>query len=990
MKIKRFLQGLAAFAIIELFAGCTNILDSKASEKSKENTSVSINFNANGRYISAGSFELNKITSWKVTFEPKGDSNEKDIELTWSSETSDSSSNSSSPSLNYSECVLNAKLIPTGIYDITLEGSYSEGNGTVTVSGTKEDVTVSSETAKNYITVLVGLKKDSSLSGSLDLSFNTTTDISNSAPALLVTLKNIQTGNIEYSTDKKNLVFSASGNSVYTLTGTDIAPGWYKLEFYHSDSVKIEIPGDKMMVEIASGIKTTDSDIKFSGTSVKRYYATNDNSESDQKMNGLSVSSRKNLTALLETLTENWPGVLEVDIFMDKVPEIDIKTFNELKKTLGNSKNLSIYLGESTSPIIAAYFNFGTNAVNTVLSGSAWLVATDGNKNFEITNLSVGQEQANSIDITLKNGACLDVTGEMSFSGNLNIYAIKDSEDGTVQDYQDNFASYIATPFFSSVYNTDLDSFSLREYASKEVSEHNTIISVPKEAEGDSCEFYIKPARMEGITAESSDKLSIEAYYSSGSDNNVYVSGSAIPYESSSLEIKLNYPEGIEIKNCLWYLNGESFDDSGSEVTEFDPTQASSLIVDGTNVISCFASVGEKLYLCEFNFTFLTPTRSAAVWGSEKGNNYSMKQIYDYTDSTATESIVKESLTSKYYCFDKNYNLWTAIPGDVLTLNKYSMKVSTGSYSDTPDLTNQLSEITSLSDMCYDCVNSYIYLLVSGDGDASGGDASGGDASVGVYAVSTGSEPAIVASTQIGISTLENAGTFTNIAVNGNDFYFADKLCNVYKATGTVTSGSIAIGTPTLVNNLASSDILEGYDSSKYDGTYDSISITDLQFGDGLGYGAENVYALVKESSRGLGFTTHPDYFYSRGALVQINATDGSTNNIFCSKSEQKELSYNYNGNHYTDYYYIPDATDSSKTAFFGPEKFCAVVPKKIVIVDDGFYWKAGDTGDGTIKNKDSIVEFDIAGSTLTRGAASISASFNIGATDYYNGKTEE
>lgn len=977
MKIKRFLQGLAAFAIIELFAGCTNILDSKASEKSKENTSVSINFNANGRYISAGSFKLNRITSWKVTFEPKGDSNEKDIELTWSSGTSDSSSNSSSPSLHYSEGVLNAKLIPTGIYDITLEGSYSEGNGKVTVSGTKEDVTVSAETAKNYITVLVGLKKDSSVNGSLELSFNTTS-ISNYAYALLVTLKNIQTGDIEYSTDEKTLVFSASDNG-YTLTGENIAPGWYKLEFYYSDSVKIEIPGDKMMVEIASGIKTTDSDIKLSGTSVKRYYATNYNSESDQKMNGLSVSSRKNLTALLETLTKNWPDVLEVDVFMDKVPEIDIKTFNELKKTLGDSKNLSIYLGESTSPIIAAYFNFGTNAVNTDLSGSAWLVATDGNKNFEITKLSVGQDQVNSIDITLKNGACLDVTGEMSISGNLNIYAIKDSEDGTVQDYQDNFASYIATPFYSSVYNTDVDSFSLLEYASKKVSEHNTIIRVSGETGSDSCEFYIKPASMKGITAESSDKLSIEAYYSSGSDKKVYVSGSAIPYESSSLEIKLNYPEGIEIKNCLWYLNGESFDDSGSEqLTGFDPTQASSLKVDGKNVISCFASVGEKLYLCEFYFTFLTPTRSAAVWFSGEGNNYSMKQIYDYTDSTATESIIKENLTSKYYCFDKNYNLWTAISGDDLTLNKYSMKVSTDSYSTDPDFTKQLSEITSLSDMCYDCVNSYIYLLVSEDGDAS----------VSVYDVSTGSEPAIVASAQIDMSNLKTT-TFTNIAVNGNDFYFADKLCNVYKATGTVTSGNIAIGTPILVNNLASSDILEGYDSSKHDDTYDSISITDLQFGDGLGSGTENVYALVKESSRGLGFTTHPDYFYSRGALVQINATDGSTNNIFCSKSEQKELSYNYNGNHYTDYYYIPDATDSSKTAFFGPEKFCAVVPKKIVVVDDGFYWKAGDTGDGKIKNKDSIVEFDIAGSTLTRGAASISASFNIGATDYYSGKVE-
>lgn len=970
MKTKRFLQGLAAFAIIVLFAGCTNILDSKTAEKSKENTSVSINFNANGRYISAGNFELNKITSWKVTFEPEGDSGEKDIELAWPSETSDSSSNSSSPSLNYSEGVLNAKLIPTGIYDITLEGSYSEGNGTVTVSGTKKDVTVSAETAKNYITVLVGLKKDSSVKGSLELFFNTT-DISNYAPALLVTLKNIQTGDIEYSTEK-TLDFGASADgSVYILTGTNIAPGWYKLEFYHNDSVKIEIPSDKMMVEIASGIKTTDSGIKLSVTSVKKYYATNDNFESTQKMNGLSVSSRKNLTALLENLTENWPDVSQVEIFMDKVPEIDIKTFNELKKTLGDSKNLSIYLGESTSPIIAAYSNSDTNAVNTVLSGSAWLVATDGNKNFEINNLSVGQDQVNSIDITLKNGACLDVTGEMSISGNLNIYAIKDSEDGNIQD---NFASYIATPFFSSVYNTDADNFYLCEYASKEVSEHNTIISVPKEAEGDSCEFYIKPASMKGITAESSDKLSIEAYYSSGSDNNGYVSGSAIQYESSYLEIKLNYPEGMEIKNCLWYLNGESFDDSGSELTGFDPTQASSLIVDDTNVISCFASVGEKLYLCDFKFTFLTPTRSAAVWFSGEQYNYSMKQIYDYTDSAATESIIKENLTSKYYCFDKNYNLWTAIPGNALALNKYSMKVSTGSYSDTPDLEKQLSEITSLSDMYYDCVNEYIYLLVEGD------------SAVSVYAVSTGSEPAVVPSAKIDSSNLKTT-TLTNIAVNGNDFYFADKFCNVYKATGTVTSGSIEIKPPTLVKNLTSSDILEGYDSSKHDDYYDSISITDLQFGDGLGYGTENVYALVKEASSAIGMNSpNTDYFYSRGALVKINTQDSSS--IKGWTSAVKELNYAYNGVSYTDYYCTPDGADS--TAFFGPEKFCAVVPKKIVIVDDGFYWKAGDSGDGTIKNKDSIVEFDIDSSTLARGDSNISVSFKIDTSSYYYGKTEE
>lgn len=178
---------------------------------------------------------------------------------------------------------------------------------------------------------------------------------------------------------------------------------------------------------------------------------------------------------------------------------------------------------------------------------------------------------------------------------------------------------------------------------------------------------------------------------------------------------------------------------------------------------------------------------------------------------------------------------------------------------------------------------------------------------------------------------------------------------------------------------------MEGYDSSKHYDYYDSISITDLQFGDGLGYGTENVYALVKETSSAIGMNSpSTDYFYSRGALVKINATEG----IFGWTSGVKELNYAYNGVSYTDYYCTPDGADS--TAFFGPEKFCAVVPKKIVIVDDGFYWKAGDSGDGTIKNKDSIVEFDIDSSTLARGDSNISVSFKIDTSSYYYGKTEE
>ena len=965
MKFKRFLQGLAAFAVIALFAGCADILDSKTAEKSnlKENTSVSISFDSKGRYISAGSFELDKITSWKIAFEPTGDSDEKSIELAWTSGSSDSSS--SSPSLYYSEGVLNAKLIPVGTYNIALEGSYSEGNGTITVSGTKEGVSVSSESAKNSITVLVGLKKDSSTKGSLELSFDAA-GISDYSSGLLVTLKNNQTGDIEYSTDKNNLVFSSSSDSVYALTGEDIAPGWYKLEFYCNDGVKIEIPNDKRMVEIASGIKTTDSDIKFSIVTVKKYYATNGTSESAQNMNGLAVSSRKNLTALLEKLTKTWPEVSEVEIFMDSAPVIDIKTFNELKEALEDSKKCSIYLGESQSIALAS--DPDTNTVTTALSGSVCLVATDGNEKFEASGITV--EKGKPLDITLKNGACINAAFVDSIDDKLNIFAVKDSEDGTTAD---NFAAYVAAPFFYSASEIDTSCFSLFEYGSKKVSDQNTVISVS--GDDGSCEFYIKPASMEGITAESSADLSIEAYYTSGSDSETYSSGSVIPYESSDLNIKLKAPDGIEIEKCLWYLNGDSIDDSiTDELIYFDPTQNDSLKIDGTNVVSCFVSVGEKLYLCELSFTFKTPSRSAAVWISGT-HSLSMKQIYDYTDSDAAESTLKENLSynskSKCYCFDKNYNLWTVTPGSALALNKYSMKVSSNSYSTDSDLTAELSEITSSpADMCYDAVNGYIYLLVNGDSSAT------------VYAVSTGDTPAVAASATMNTSALGENVSLTNIAVNGNDFYFADSSCNVYKATVAVDSGSIAVGTPSFVKSLVSQDVLEGYDSSKHVGSYDSISITDLQFGDGLGYGTENVYALVKEASSSVGLSSN-DYFYSRGALVKISTETGSIDK-FGWASEVKEFSYTHNTGSYTDYYCIPDAADSSNTDFFGPTKFCAVVPKKIVIVDDGFYLKAVDGSSGALKNKDSIVEFDIDGSTLSRGAASISVSFDIGTTDFY------
>ena len=56
---------------------------------------------------------------------------------------------------------------------------------------------------------------------------------------------------------------------------------------------------------------------------------------------------------------------------------------------------------------------------------------------------------------------------------------------------------------------------------------------------------------------------------------------------------------------------------------------------------------------------------------------------------------------------------------------------------------------------------------------------------------------------------------------------------------------------------------------------------------------------------------------------------------------------------------------------FFGPYKFVALAPRKLVILDDGVYV---DTDNKKLTNNDNLFEFDIAEKTITKGE-SVSAS---------------
>lgn len=199
------------------------------------------------------------------------------------------------------------------------------------------------------------------------------------------------------------------------------------------------------------------------------------------------------------------------------------------------------------------------------------------------------------------------------------------------------------------------------------------------------------------------------------------------------------------------------------------------------------------------------------------------------------------------------------------------------------------------------------------------------------------------------------------------------------------SANPVQLAASDLVKNLADTDalVLEGLGgtSISYD-TCDSFAITDLQVGDGLGNDTGNLYVLVREYTSYLSreSSTNPssDNIFSRGALVKIDASKDCT--PYGWSNSPFELPIDEEGTT-KDTYYTP--SESSTTEFFGPVKFCAVAPKKLVVLDDGFIWSTSVT-EKNLKNRDSIFEFDIESVTLSKKGAAIDVSVPDTSVGYY------
>lgn len=146
----------------------------------------------------------------------------------------------------------------------------------------------------------------------------------------------------------------------------------------------------------------------------------------------------------------------------------------------------------------------------------------------------------------------------------------------------------------------------------------------------------------------------------------------------------------------------------------------------------------------------------------------------------------------------------------------------------------------------------------------------------------------------------------------------------------------------------------------------DNLSINDMTVID------EKIYILWSYSN-----SEFSDYYYSDkpskieyfGGVLCVNE-DATVENLFTTPSVAKEIiipSSSHSDNALVNYY--GPSSESDKNCLFGPTKFIAIKPKKLVFADEGIfvYNDAADYNNPKYKNINRVVEMDLENNTAVR-----------------------
>lgn len=920
-----------ALALLTL-AGCKNSFDgTTAEQKIPANANVVLTLASPERTIAPGKLSeilksAEKTEEWTFTFTRTDDTSVDDI-------TEKRAASATTASFT----------LPTGIYDITAELSYTEATTDATTDATADitykiegkltDVKVSNTAIKK--TINIAFKKTTGETGTLNYTFDfsgwgqvftgkpvlyygrvkhggAVADVEWSKPVILyndTTPDGSGTTDYIYEHQLNELIGSGYWDVYAYVTG------------YNADDLTLvyNIPINDNLVEIADGLTSTGSIVVPTPDLAKSYYVTYNDDEQSLKNNGTFEFSRVSLLKAFEKAKSLKPSIKDVTFSLDKLKGDSLELDASV---LATDKTIHFKIASGAS------FEITPDGCLEHASGLTSVTFDTASEKKETVNVA-DSFISNPLNVTLKSGVSLNCKLSEGSNGvrmNLRVYGIE---------------NYLTSPVISLNSTTAPCNTTIYDADGKDPTSEYTLSKKTVEATGTEAakaEYFIVPAGSGILGTQTISELSVTCAYGSEAPEltkDKYTYTGTTPYNDIA-EIAFT----ASVANAVSYVwscyNSDTEQRETLSVTDTCTVNIKNTpAIDENGLITMLVTAADSdgnaaSYEVKFTVTGSTINSRNILWDGDTYyavSNDAMTSDLSLSNQTSLGNTVRD------FGFDASKNLYTLVSGPTIVLNYYTNRLNgfTSITSSANASSTDISKIAITSKKVYASGGSYLnefdLPLVEG--------------STATDVTSSWTTP----SSEVGIETyalssLAADDTYLYIGCKDSSFDQTPLYVVKYELTDLSTIAGIA--------KLDTSNLT--YDNN---GAATSLTseITDMLVQDG------KLYVLVAGYYEDYGY-----YSKFNGNMYEIDpASITVTDKMTALKpifkfNEPAAVTVNDKATTITNPY---------------PAKFVAVMPKKLKIAIDGGpiikpYTTDGNLSDISVTDEDYVLTYDIAGKTAT------------------------
>lgn len=937
----KVLSILAIFITFITLSCKTDLIEKETTPQGKGLISIKIGNNAKMLSPNTDNIYISSISSWTVTFTNKQDTTKR---------LQRSTSNS------YIK-----EYLPFGTYIIEIEGitqSATDGSLAIAFYG-KTEAAISPEEKTTTANIYVAPKKSENGTGSFEyiitLKESDFSPAENSFSAKLSSVNNNSDPIVINATTEKN---ETETYTTYTITFTndDIPSGYYTLTIScaiilndNNQTSITQILQKDILVEICDNAKTSDS-IELQIDGYKTLYAVTPTANDGDIYANYSGEFKKYPADFLNILNNDTITFAEIYMLNGNIPIINPSKIKD--------KTFYICLYNESDPEDYGYIDKNYDETALTLNSTKGLMLL-GNDNHQesILNLTISYTQVPSeptTQVTLLNGSpSIYLSSYSSSKFEFNINETSNYHDKPFMQYDSEEEEYLLR-IFDDVDNTTIASFDGITLKGNDGNDKDKVVytSIPQQLNDEpsyKIQYFILP----------SQKGSIPKYTINADTPNICL------YEKVTFTIQGEFTSDTQFK---WYANRKLVQDgpnnSYTHTAQFTTDEVLCFIYQDENnyitvnateqinlnvtkdktPIALYSAVSTTGYYYLYDLT-LTDVKNiskgiSSISLNDIDNDTShIDNCYDnkgtlwwvtnsgiYNSENSAEDTIINLDHLRYIDFDTDTLYATTMDANVTTMDAnatiYEIIEDVGKYSDKPLFTTE-APIT-----CITFHNNYCYTIEEVSDDANGNntttytlkkyDLSKIDLTTGQLK-SEGKTPLLTKISTIPSGSNDPIITFSNLIFDTENKTIANTLKNPLFSDIQVTDEK---------------EIFVLFNDCYYNKDFDKQTIDANSRGGIIKF--TNDLELDKN-------------FGSKGIF-------GWTNNVYTSSGTNDNKKYTITS-------YMPDFpadTQLSSGYFYGPRKFLAIKPKKLIFADDGFMFY-GNNDDPSGKNVDQLIEFDIA-----------------------------